>query len=67
MSLSMKNRRINGPVNDHLRSEIYTNKLFLTIMAIHMHIALGQVQNNPWGPFLFENHKYMYSVHLPIS
>ena len=30
-----------------------------------MYLDPGQGQNNPWGQFRFQNHKY--SVHLPIS
>ena len=43
------NQRFNGPVNAHLRSEIYTNKTGLTIKVIHMYLAPGQSQNTTWG------------------
>ena len=42
------NQRTNGPVNAHLRPEIYTNKL-----VIYMYITPGQGQSNLWSQFLF--------------
>ena len=47
-------QRTNGPVNAHLKPEIYTNK---TRMVISMYITPGLGQSNPLSQFLFENIK----------
>ena len=54
MTHAEKNQRTNGPVNAHLRPEIYTSKITcLTRMVIYMYITPGQGQSNLWSQFLF--------------
>ena len=49
---NIKDQRTNGPVNAHLRPEIYTD--LLPRMVICMYITPGQGQNNPWSQSLFQ-------------